>query len=362
MASAQWAEPLQKLTAVGREGQGNEAASAAWNTIVSGGPAALLPVLQASGEGGPVADNWLRLAAGTIADRALSQKQALPIDAVVAFLKDTSHRATGRALAFDILRQIDPALADKTEAELVEDPIQELRRGGVRKLIAAAHELGAAGKKVESRAQYHQALNVARDEDQVNAIASALEQAGEKVDLAEQFGFLKKWWIVGPFDNLKRTGFDIPYPPESSVKLETEYQGKPDSQGNPRSFKWASFESQQTYGMVDINKPLGMLKETTAYAYTNFHSAEDREVEIRLGCKNAWKVWVNGEFIFGRDEYHRGMQMDQYKLHCHFKKGANAILVKCCQNEQTETWTVEWQFQLRVCDSAGTAIREASKM
>jgi hypothetical protein len=38
------------------------------------------------------------------------------------------------------------------------------------------------------------------------------------------------------------------------------------------------------------------------------------------------------------------------------KKGANQILVKCCQNEQTETWTVEWEFQLRVCDATGTAI------
>lgn len=71
---------------------------------------------------------------------------------------------------------------------------------------------------------------------------------------------------------------------------------------------------------------------------------------------------VRLENIFGRDEYHRGMQMDQYKLRCHFKKGTNTILVKCCQNEQTETWTVEWQFQLRVCDAAGTAVREAAKM
>lgn len=362
LARADWAEPLQRLTTVGREGQGNEAASAAWKEVVAGGPAALLPVLQASGQGGPVADNWLRLAAGTIADHALAKKETLPTQEVVAFLKDTAHRSAGRLLAFDVLHQIDSELAGKTEDELVEDPIQELRRGGVQKLISAAHELDVAGKKEESRTQYHHALNVARDEDQVNAIAGALEGMGEKVDLADHFGFLKKWWIAGPFDNLKRGGFDTAYPPENRVQLGAEYQGKPDSQGNPRTFKWVPFESQQTYGMVDINKPLGMLKETTAYAYTTFNAADDREVEIRLGCKNAWKVWVNGEFIFGRDEYHRGMQMDQYKLRCHFKKGANTILVKCCQNEQTETWTVEWQFQLRVCDAAGTAVREAAKM
>jgi hypothetical protein len=38
------------------------------------------------------------------------------------------------------------------------------------------------------------------------------------------------------------------------------------------------------------------------------------------------------------------------------KKGKNTLLVKCCQNEQTEQWTVEWRFQLRICDATGTAI------
>ena len=41
------------------------------------------------------------------------------------------------------------------------------------------------------------------------------------------------------------------------------------------------------------------------------------------------------------------------------KKGKNALLVKACQNEQEQTWTVEWQFQIRICDSTGTAILAA---
>jgi hypothetical protein len=102
-----------------------------------------------------------------------------------------------------------------------------------------------------------------------------------------------------------------------------------------------------------------MLKEVTGYAYTEFDSAEERDAQIRLGCKNGWKVWLNGELLFARDEYHRGAKLDQYKLPVRLKKGKNAILVKLCQNEQTEQWTVEWQFQLRVCDATGTAIAEA---
>ena len=108
--------------------------------------------------------------------------------------------------------------------------------------------------------------------------------------------------------------------------------------------------------MVDFNKPFTMLKEVTGYAYAEFDSAEERDAQVRLGCKNGWKVWVNGELLFARDEYHRGAKLDQYKLPVRLKKGKNTVLVKCCQNEQTETWTVEWQFQLRICDATGTAI------
>jgi len=38
------------------------------------------------------------------------------------------------------------------------------------------------------------------------------------------------------------------------------------------------------------------------------------------------------------------------------KPGRNALLVKLCQNEQVEDWTVEWEFQLRITDSLGTPI------
>ena len=108
--------------------------------------------------------------------------------------------------------------------------------------------------------------------------------------------------------------------------------------------------------MVDFNKPFGMLKEVVGYAYTTFESESARPVELRLGCKNAWKIWLNGELVFGRDEYHRGMRIDQYRLPAQLKAGENTILVKLCQNEQTEEWTVQWQFQLRVCDASGTAV------
>src|SRR5687767_13707622 len=108
-------DSLSKLTAVSREGEGNEAASIAWKEVVKAGPAALLPILKASGKGNVVADNWLRLAANTIADEAVAAKKTLPLGEVESFLKDTGHPSSARLLAFDVIQQADAAKADAIE-------------------------------------------------------------------------------------------------------------------------------------------------------------------------------------------------------------------------------------------------------
>ena len=110
------------------------------------------------------------------------------------------------------------------------------------------------------------------------------------------------------------------------------------------------------YGKVDFNQPFGSHKGVAAYACTEFNAATARPAELRLGCKNGWKIWFNGKLLFGRDEYHRGARIDQYRLPVELKAGRNTILVKACQNEEVQDWTKEWEFQLRVCDDIGTAI------
>ena len=48
--------------------------------------------------------------------------------------------------------------------------------------------------------------------------------------------------------------------------------------------------------------------------------------------------------------------MDQYAGAGELKQGKNVILLKICQNEQTEDWAQDWKFQLRVCDPTGRAV------
>src|SRR6187549_89428 len=161
-ADAALTEPLQAITAVQREGQGNEAASAAWKQLVQAGPAALPEILNAMGKGTPVADNWLRLAGDAIVQNALGAGQPLPLSDTEKFLKDAAHLAAGRRLAFDLLRQADSARADALEPSLLHDPVQELRRGAVQRLIDSAK--GKNGDELKSI--YLKALDAVRDEDQ----------------------------------------------------------------------------------------------------------------------------------------------------------------------------------------------------
>lgn len=344
--------PIDQIRSVSREGAGNEKATAAWQQLTQADPSTLPEVLAGMNGANPLAENWLRTAIGVITDQAI-QAKTLPVPAIQAFLADTHNSPAARVIAYDILQKAAPVLAEKITPTLLEDPSSELRRHPVSKLIEAGDEAMAQGKKDAGIAAYQQAMNSARDEDQIKDLAKKLKAEGKAVDLPKHFGFVMNWRLIAPFTNVERKGFDTVFPPEKEIRLDAAYPGK---NGDA---KWIDFTSQDDYGMIDFNKPYTMLKEVTGYAYTEIDSPEEREAQIRLGCKNGWKVWLNGELLFARDEYHRGAKLDQYKLPVKLKKGKNALLVKCCQNEQTEQWTVEWQFQLRLCDATGTAIASA---
>src|SRR5205823_4167254 len=93
-----------------------------------------------------------------------------------------------------------------------------------------------------------------------------------------------------------------------------------------------------------------------AYAFAAVHSPTERPVQIRAGSQNALKIFLNGKLIFAREEYHHGMQMDQHIGNGTFRAGRNEILIKICQNEQTDDWAQNWSFQARICDPAGGSV------
>ena len=348
-------EAVAVLRSVGGEGQGNAVADRALQRLAKGGADTLPALLAAMNGANPFAANYLRGAVEVIAGNALANGGMLPVMELGEFLLNKSHDVRPRALAFELVRRVDGKAAEQLVPGLLGDPSVDLRREAVARLLGQAEARAKAGNKPAAVLLYRQALDAARDLDQIQAVAAALRDLGREVNLTRHFGFLVNWQLVGPFHNKDRVGFAVAFGPEKNAALSASYDGL------NGKVKWQPYLTDDEYGMVDFNEPYGDLKEVTGYAQTEFVSATDRPAQLRLGCKNAWKIWLNGELVFGRDEYHRGMRIDQYQLPVQLRKGRNTILVKACQNEQVEDWTVQWQFQLRVCDATGTAIYSATK-
>ncbi len=354
-AAASLAGSLQTIRAVGPEGQGNAEAGAAWQTVSTEKADALVPILKSMNGANDLAVNWLRAAVDTIAARELAAGRALPGATLEKFVRETKNSPAARRLAYELVARADPAAGERLIAGMLNDPGRELRRDAVQRQIDAALATQKAGRSNEAVPLFQAVLPAARDVDQVELIAKQLKSLGRPVELPSVFGWVSEWKVVGPFDSTGGVGFDKVYPPEERVDLAAEYDGK---EGKVR---WQDLKAGGDYGLVDLNKPCGALKGVAGYAYTEFNAAKAGPVELRLGCKNAWKIWLNGKFLFGRDEYHRGMEIDQYRFPVDLKKGKNTIVVKMCQNEQKEEWTKEWEFQLRITDNLGAPIASAKK-
>ena len=347
-------ENIRTIKAVEKNGQRHAEAIAAVKEL-SKESADALPLILRNFEGAnPLAVNWLRGAVDSIADRQLKKSGKLPTKPLEDFIKDTNRSPEARRLAYEWLVKVDATAADRLIPGMLHDASPEFRRDAVERLIAEATKVRENNDKDAETKLLKQALSGASDDDQVKAIVKPLRDLGETIDLQKHFGFLTEWYLIGPFDNVGLKGFDVVYPPEKELNLKAKYPGK------MGDVEWQSYTTEDEYGTLDIAKKTAPYKGAVTYATTTFVAEKAREIEVRLGTPNAWKLWVNGEQIFARDEYHRGTFLDQYKVTAKLKPGPNVILLKVCQNEQTEEWAQAWTFQLRVCDRSGIAIPPVS--
>jgi hypothetical protein len=345
------ARPLiEQIKAVGKEGKGNIEAAKALDELVRMGASVLPEILLAMNDASPTASNWLRSAFETIAEGELKAGRTLATRKLEEYVADPSHVGTARRLAYEWLVRVEPRAAERLLPIMLDDPGQELRREAVARAFADARSLLADKKDEQARAAFLTLLGKARDRDQVEEIAKALKPLGVNVNLVRQFGFITRWHVAGPFDNAETKGFHEKYPPEKGVDLKAVYEG-------PKGeIRWKEHTTEDLMGIVDLNKLLGEQKGVLAYAFAEINSPEERPVELRVGSNNAVRLFLNRKEIYFRHEYHHGMRMDQHVGRGTLKKGRNEILVKVCQNEQTEKWATLWSFQARLCDNLGGAV------
>lgn len=346
------------VNAIGLDGSGYPEAVVAVESLSKLDSSAIPELLGSFDDENPIAANWLRGAVEAVAENGRKQGKPLSDAKLVAFIQDTSHASKAREVAFHLLLIQSESAAEELIPTFENDPSLELRFFAVDHLIHLAEALGNADQQSPAIETYRQALSACRNSIQAKEIADALKELGEEVDTTEHFGFVKNWHVIAPFDYAMGEGFEKKYPPETEIDLTARYPGKLVEELDGGAH-WQPLELGARENRVDFNKAFAPLKDVVGYAVTTFESDEAQAVELRWGSPNGTKVWVNGELVGANKVYHAGDNFDQYIAKVDLKPGANTILVKLVQNEQTQSWTNVWHFTLRVCDRLGTAIYDA---
>jgi hypothetical protein len=329
------------------------AARVAVQQLTTAGAPALMPLLQGFREASPLAVNWLRNAFEQIADAENKAGRKLPQQELEAFVRDQNQSPVARRLVYETLKRSDPGIENRLIPDMLLDASPEFRRDAVALLIAEASAIPEAAKATPL---YRKAFSGAVHEDQVKTIAEALRSHNEAVDIQKHFGFLSQWSIVGPFDNKDGKGFATAYGPELDVNAARAPDLQAEYEGQSGKVVWQPIATTDDYGVVDIAKQIENYKGSLMYAATTWSSDREQQAEIRLGTPNSWKLWVNGRLVFEREEYHRSSQLDQYRVPVTLAAGNNTLLLKVCQNEQTQDWAQRYQFQIRICNSTGSAL------
>ncbi len=346
---------LGALTAVGPGSAGQAPAAAAWKELVQVDAQRLPEVLAALDRAGPLAANWIRTAAETIAQRRLEQGGKLPQRQLEAFVLDRRHAPRARHLAYQWLVRVDPSAPDRLLPGMLDDPSTDLRRAAVARLVARAEAPPARADRQVALAAYRQALAAAADPDQIQLLVQRLRALGQTVDRPRLLGLIVRWKVLGPLDNAGDRGFDRVEGPERNIDHGAAYPGK------HGAVRWTAAAADAESGLLDLNRVLGAEKGVTAYAMSDFFAPAARKVQFRMGSANAVKLWLNGRLIDQHHAYHAGSDMDQFIARVTLQPGRNVILVKICQNEQTQDWAADWSFQLRICDASGRAVLSADR-
>ncbi|MDW8243959.1 MAG: hypothetical protein RMJ88_12175 [Thermogemmata sp.] len=338
---------IAQLQQVGREGQGNAAAAQAWQTLVAAGRAAFFPALRAVREDQPIAANWLRTALDAIVEKEQAAGRTLPLAELEAFVTDRRQAPRARFWAYEWLVQAQPSARDRMLPLCLDDPSLELRR------LAIAYELDRLERsgRADSRAELERLFGFARDRDQVDALAQRISQAGGQADVTRHFGFCTHLEWLGPWDAPGSQGYSLAYPPEKEPLAAGPFRGK-----DQREIQWQTAETTDRYGLFDLNKLVGKHKDAVVFMRAVLRAPQPTPCQIRVTSPTAVKIFLNGEFLFGREEYHHGTNFDAHIAPATLRAGDNIVLIKVCQNNQQESWAQAWQVQVRICDATGGPI------
>ena len=158
--------------------------------------------------------------------------------------------------------------------------------------------------------------------------------------------YIKKWHIVGPFDNAQCQGFDRIYEPEKDPDAKSFVNLKGET------IRWKSIQADDN-GILDFKKVFNY-EHVAAYAKAIVDAKNDVQVPILFGSDDAPVVWVNGKEIH-REHIHRPLSASSDLVFAQLTKGRNIILIKVCQR------TGDWGLCMRLLDKDKILLYECTR-
>jgi tetratricopeptide (TPR) repeat protein len=164
----------------------------------------------------------------------------------------------------------------------------------------------------------------------------AVGRAAEARAAADALGLVADVLVIGPFDNERGGGFDVPQPPESAVDVDAPLPGK------EREVRWRGNPAREhPLRRLLLHEMLRPNSQALGYVATAVHSDVARDVVLRLGSSGPFKVQWNGREVLARN-VERPHLADQDRVAVALLPGWNRLLVKTCVEEGP--WTLELRF------------------
>jgi len=171
---------------------------------------------------------------------------------------------------------------------------------------------------------------------------------------AEEQGFVANWLVCGTFPNpgdrpdnagfnvdyLKNYGGEAAFTPTNGMEIKVD---------GGAAVKFLPYNTTGTdiiFGDVAHLKIESNQEKILVYCACWLDADADKEVEVRVGSDDGYKLWINHQLISEQHVY-RAMEMDQETHKVKLNKGKNLLLIKVDQD------TGEYQFMLRVVGADG---------
>ena len=154
--------------------------------------------------------------------------------------------------------------------------------------------------------------------------------------LTGEQGQISDWYLIGPFDNERGSGFDVAYPPEVAFAVGEPVPGK------ERPVRWRLNPGRHhPLGTLSLDDVLRPAQQAVAYLATSLNPLEPGPVDLRLGSSCAFKVFLDGHEVAAR-KVERPLAPDQDVIRLDLREGWNQLLVKLAVEDGP------WQLEARL--------------